>query len=175
MRRLVCLAALTFAVLEPLSQAGAERAGNRPPATRPNGAAPKSEPGQPPHAWLFGTWTGGLFPAPSNLAAQTCLSQPAVIFTRDLVMRATITDQYYIQRLVETALTTANGVQFRFAAAGPPTAGGPFGDSASGTPAAIGFGCANPDVLDVEKRSRNLIVFPNCSDFPYPLVRCPAG
>ncbi|MCL2428893.1 MAG: hypothetical protein FWD12_06645, partial [Alphaproteobacteria bacterium] len=164
-------------LLQPLSHLAAEPARKQPPATRPNVAAPKPEPepGQPPHAWLFGTWTGGMFPAPSNLAAEACLSQPAVIFTRDLVIRATITDQFYIQRLVETALTTANGVQFRFTAAGPATAGGFLGDNASGTPAEIGFGCANPDVLDVEQRSRNQIVFPNCSDFPYPLVRCPAG
>ena len=40
--------------------------------------------------------------------------QPVVIFTRDIVMRATITDQFYTQRLVETArLTTTSGVEFR--------------------------------------------------------------
>ena len=45
---------------------------------------------QPPHAWLFGTWSGGIFPAPSNITAEACLSQPVVIFTRDLVLRATV-------------------------------------------------------------------------------------
>ena len=58
---------------------------------------------QPPHAYLFGTWTGGLFPVPANLSPQACLSQPVVIFTRDLVMRATLTEQTLIQREIETA------------------------------------------------------------------------
>src|SRR5574340_201466 len=60
------------------------------------------EPGQPPHAWLFGTWTGGLFPVPGILSPQACLSQPVVIFTRDVVLRATLTSELYIQRVIES-------------------------------------------------------------------------
>jgi hypothetical protein len=32
--------------------------------------APARAQGLPPHAWLFGAWTGGLFPPPSTLGAQ---------------------------------------------------------------------------------------------------------
>ena len=46
-------------------------------------------------SWLFGAWTGGMFPAPSMLSAQECLAMPVVIFTRDIVMRAVVTDQFY--------------------------------------------------------------------------------
>ena len=64
-------------------------------AASPGGAsaATTQDPSLPPHAWLFGTWTGGIFPAPSGLSNQACLSQPVVIFTRDLVLRATLTEQ----------------------------------------------------------------------------------
>ncbi len=127
----------------------------------------------PPHSWLFGAWTGGLFPPPSTLSAQECLAMPVVIFTRDLVMRAVITDQFYIQRLVETARATGEGVEFRFASATPNGTPGPFGLS-SGNTGTDGFGCASPDILRVQRRSDNEISFPGCSDFPYPLVRCPA-
>ena len=128
----------------------------------------------PPHAWLFGSWTGGLFPPPSAIGAQECLSMPVVIFTRDIVMRAVITDETYTQRLVETARVTAEGVEFRFTSAAPPAAQGPFGLSSGAGPAAAGFGCSSPDVLRVQRRTENEISFPGCSDFPYPLVRCPA-
>jgi hypothetical protein len=57
--------------------------------------SPARAQGTAPHAWLFGSWTGGLFPAPSGLTAELCLAQPVVIFTRDLVLRATLTDQTY--------------------------------------------------------------------------------
>jgi hypothetical protein len=128
--------------------------------------------GLPPHAWLFGTWTGGLFPPPSTIGAQECLAQPVVIFTRDVVMRVTITDQMYLQRLVETARTTNNGVEFRFLQSSPPAPTSPFGLS-GGSVAATGFGCESPDVLHVQRRGDNEISFPGCTDFPYPLVRCP--
>jgi hypothetical protein len=38
----------------------------------------------------------------------------------------------------------------------------------------VGFGCISPDVLRVQRRTENEITFPDCKDFPYPLVRCPA-
>ncbi len=122
--------------------------------------------GLPPHAWLFGTWTGGLFPPPERMTAQACFSQPVVIFTRDLVLRATVTQQEMAQRLVESARATQGGMAFRFAA----TAALPsmFG----GSPAPVGFGCATPNDLTVQRLSENEIAFPGCADFSYPLVRC---
>src|SRR5690349_12161357 len=61
---------------------------------------------QPAHAWLYGAWVGGLFPPPTGLSASSCLGQPVVIFTRDVVLRATLTDVTYIQRIVESARGT---------------------------------------------------------------------
>ena len=127
----------------------------------------------PPHAWLFGAWTGGLFPPPSTLSAQECLAMPVVIFTRDVVMRAVITDQFYAQRLIETARITSEGAEFRFSPGPPVAPSGPFGLSAGATNTP-GFGCVSPDILRVQRRTENEISFPGCSDFPYPLVRCPA-
>jgi hypothetical protein len=123
----------------------------------------------PPHAWLFGAWTGGLFPAPSGITAQQCLAQPTVIFTRDVVMRATLTDPTYAQRVIETARLTTDGTEFRFVA-GPPPTSNLLGLS---MPPIIGFGCESPDVLHVIRRGENEITFPNCAEYPYPLERCP--
>ena len=128
-----------------------------------------------PHAWLFGSWTGGLFPVPSNLTAQACLAQPVVIFTRDLVLRATLTDPVYHQRIIETVRSAPNSTDFRFAPGVDPTAGmeaGLFGIKPPKPQA--GFGCANPDMLHVVRRGDNEIVFEGCKDFPEPLIRCPA-
>lgn len=124
-------------------------------------------PAQPPHAWLFGTWIGGLFPPPSNISSQVCFSQPVVIFTRDLVLRATLTEQTLSQREIETARTTPQGAEFRFSTAG--TVPRMFGGAAAER---IGFGCESPDLLHVQRRGENEISFPGCTEFPYPLVRC---
>jgi hypothetical protein len=126
----------------------------------------------PPHAWLFGAWTGGLFPAPSGLTAQMCLQQPVMIFTRDVVLRATITDVLYTQREIETVRADPGGVEFRFTHSAPPATPGLLGLNAGGSE--IGFGCESPDALHVERRGENEIVLPGCADFPNPLVRCPA-
>jgi hypothetical protein len=126
----------------------------------------------PPQSWLFGAWIGGLFPPPSTISAQECLAQPVIIFTRDIVMRATIVDQLYTQRLVETARTTGNGVEFRFNRSLQIAQSSPFGLSQGG--GEVGFGCEDPDALHVQRRGENEISFPNCPEFPYPLVRCPA-
>jgi hypothetical protein len=112
----------------------------------------------PPHAWLFGTWIGGLFPPPVTLGAQECLAQPMVIFTRDVVMRAVMVSPTYAQRLIDTARVTPNGFEIRLV----PVA--PAADS--------GFGCPNPNVLPVQRRGDNEITFPGCTDFPFPLIRC---
>ncbi len=139
----------------------------------PASAAPSWAQGtqQPPHAWLFGTWSGGLFPVPSGLTAEACLSQPVVIFTRDVVLRATLTDQFFTQRLVTTARATASGTEFNFRATEDnPLSNGLFGVAAP--PPVIGFGCENADVLHVKRLSENEISFTDCRDFPNPLVRC---
>jgi hypothetical protein len=121
---------------------------------------------EPPHAWLFGTWTGGLFPVPSRMSSEACFSQPVVIFTRDVVMRATLTEQTLTQRVIVTARATPAGAEFRFASStGMPRMFG--GDVAS-----VGFGCDTTDSLYVQRRGSDEISFPGCADFPYPLVRC---
>ena len=126
---------------------------------------------QPPHAWLFGTWSGGLFPVAEKMSAEACLSQPVVIFTRDLVMRATLTDQTLTQRVVETANVSGNQVEFRFAP-GAMFAGG--GTGFTNPAPAVGFGCSSENVLHVVRKGPNEIEFPGCKDFPNPLVRCPS-
>jgi hypothetical protein len=125
-----------------------------------------------PQAFLLGSWTGGLFPAPSVISAAQCLAAPTVIFTRDVVMRATFTDAFYIQRMVETALGTGNGVDFRFSPTASPQ---PSSMPGLAGPGAGGFGCDGPDVLHVQRISADEIRFPGCTDFPYPLVRCPGS
>ena len=139
-----------------------------------NTSPARAQANQPPHAWLFGAWTGGLFPPPSQISAQECLAMPVVIFTRDIVMRAVITDQLYAQRLVETARVTPDGMEFHFSRPPAIASAGPFNLSPGGGVNEVGFGCASPDVLHVRRRSENEISFPGCTDFPYPLVRCSA-
>ncbi len=128
----------------------------------------------PPHAWLFGTWTGGLFPAPSPLTAEACLAQPAVIFTRDVVMRATLTEPSYIQRIVATARTVPGRTDFTFAPLAQQAADPANAMAALSTVQGGGFGCANPDELHVKRISDSEISFPGCADFPNPLKRCPS-
>jgi len=120
----------------------------------------------PPHTFLFGSWIGGRFPVPANLPPAVCSAQPTVIFTADLVMRSVISQSTYVQRVIATVQAIPNGADFVFAPM--PANSEAFalvGDS-------NGFGCPNPDALRVEKRGENMIVFPNCGEFPYPLYRC---
>ncbi|HET6182662.1 MAG TPA: hypothetical protein VFA03_03590 [Acetobacteraceae bacterium] len=139
MRRLsAVLAALVLSALPAAPHARAQRAAQ-------------------PHAFLYGAWTGGLFPPPSQVTAETCLAAPSVIFMRDVVLRATLTSVTYVQRSIETVRGTGHGVEFRF------------------IHGAEGFGCPDPDALSVTRISTNQISFPDCADFPFPLVRCPAG
>jgi hypothetical protein len=136
-------------------------------------AQQQNAPNAVPHAWLFGSWTGGLFPVPSGMTAQMCLAQPVVIFTREIVLRATLVDQLYHQRAVETVRAEPRATDFRLVPAiEPGSAGGLFGNSPAQP--AIGFGCPDPNSLHVVKRSDNEIMFEGCSDFPEPLIRCPA-
>ena len=108
-----------------------------------------------------------------TLSQQECLSAPTVIFTRDVVMHATMTSAAYIQRLVQTVRATSNGFVFQFS--GQPPVASQTGDLVQPpTPPALGFGCANADTLTVQRRGENQITFPGCSAYPYPLVRCAA-
>lgn len=139
----------------------------------PTGQPARAQGTPTPHAWLYGSWTGGLFPAPTALTAETCLAQPVVIFTRDLVLRASLTEDGYAQRVIRGAQPTPDGVAFRF----EPSGSAATGAGMLGLPApaqAVGFGCASPDLLVVQRRGDNEIAFPDCADFPNPLVRCPA-
>jgi hypothetical protein len=140
------------------------------------GVLPAQAPAQelPPHAWLFGAWVGGLYPAPVTLGAEQCLAQPVVIFTRDLAMRATLTNVTMVQREIETVRATATGAEFRFEAPlQPPAEAGSLFGSPENT-ALVGFGCESTDVLHVQRQGENQISFPHCPEFPYPLIRCPA-
>jgi hypothetical protein len=123
-------------------------------------AAQAPAPAGPPHAWLFGSWVGGIFPPPVTLSAQECLAQPMVIFTRDVVMRAVMTTPAYGQRLIDTARATATGFEIRLVSSASEPGGG------------TGFGCRDPNFLPVQRRGDNEITFPGCTDFPYPLIRC---
>jgi len=123
----------------------------------------------PPHEWVLGVWTGGQFPA-GDTDTQACYGAATVIFLRDVVMRSTPLDVAFRQRLIETAASTPNGLEFRFVPAQP--VGGPLG---ARVPPDAGFGCDdNPNLLRVERRGPNEIVFPGCRDFPSPLKRCTA-
>lgn len=134
---------------------------------------PPAPPPAEPHAFLFGTWIGGIYPPPRNLPAARCLAAPGVIFTRDLVMRSVLLEPTLRQRVVTSARATPEGWEFRFLPIAQPR--GLIGGTAGGSPPEAGFGCAGgPDVLVVQKRGPNEIVFPGCTDFPSPLVRCGA-
>ena len=122
----------------------------------------------PPHAWLFGAWTGGLFPVAPGLAAEACRSQPSVVFGQDAVARSSLIQPGMTQRVIETANATKGRVEFRFVPASD-TPGNVLGQPDT---AASGFGCDSPDVLHVQRRGENEIAFPGCADFPNPLVRC---
>lgn len=121
----------------------------------------------PPHEWVFGSWTGGQYP-PNDWESLACFGSPTVIFTRDLVMRATALDTAYRQRTIETVALQPNGLEFRFTPVQPMA--GPLG---ARMPPDVGFGCGgNPNVLRVERRGPDEIVFPGCNEFPSALRRC---
>jgi len=94
-----------------------------------------------------------------------------VIFTRDVVLRGSLISAEYAQRVIETVRIDAVGLEFRFTPEEAPPAPGLLG--LSGPPPVSGFGCASIDSLNVQRRGENEIAFPNCGDFPYPLIRCP--
>lgn len=116
----------------------------------------------PPHGFLFGSWTGGIFPAIES-EGPACFGQVTMIVTADVVMRASSLDVAYRQRLIETVAPTPDGVEIRLA----PVPGRP--------PPEAGFGCdGNPNLLRVARRGADEIVLTGCTDFPFPLRRCKA-
>jgi hypothetical protein len=125
------------------------------PHAKPAAAAAAAN--QPPHAWLYGTWTGGLFPVLSGMTAQDCRTQPTVVFSQDGVGHASLLGSGLTQRTIATVRATPAGAEFTFA---PATGPGPR------------FGCENDDELHVARNNPNEITFPHCSAFPYPLERC---
>jgi hypothetical protein len=126
--------------------------------------AAQAQPRQgPPHEWLFGTWTGGIFPA-LDTQGPGCFGNPVVIFTRDVVMRMASLDVAYRQRLIETVAVTPDGVEFRFL---------PLQGPGGRLPPESGFGCdGNPNLLRVTRRGDDEIAFTNCIEFPSVLRRC---
>lgn len=129
-------------------------------------AGGSAQQGEPPHAWVFGSWTGGIFP-PGETEGPRCTGQPTVIFTRDVILRGSAFDVAYRQRFVETVTAAPDALEFRLVAAAPQA--GPFGARLGD----IGFGCpGGPNALRVERRGPDEIVFPNCTEFPLPLRRC---
>lgn len=122
---------------------------------------------QAPHEWVLGSWTGGMFP-PNDAESNACLRAPTVIFTSDVVLRASSLDVAYRQRTVETVGATTNGLEFRFTPAAAIV--GPLG---ARVPPDSGFGCqGGGNVLRVERRGPNEIAFPGCDEFPASLKRC---
>src|SRR5690349_11334091 len=103
MRHWVLLAALGLPLAAPVD-AGAQGAGPQRQAR--------------PHGWVVGMWTGGQFP-PGDATTPVCFGSPTVIFTRDVVMRASVLDTAYRQRTIETVAQQPNGLEFRFAPAQP--------------------------------------------------------
>lgn len=119
-----------------------------------------------PHAFLFGSWTGGLMP-PVREGATACFARPTVIFTRDIVLHTTLLDPTYRERIIETVRATPGGVEIRFRPVPRPP--GPLGAMAG-----AGFGCGDPNLLRVQRLENGEIAFPGCIDFPSPLVSCTA-
>ncbi len=169
---MLALAALPPAATDALAQTPPGPASPGPASPGPASTVPATPPAAPalvgpPHEWVFGSWTGGQFP-PGEGDTPACFGSPTVIFTRDLVLRATALDTIYRQRIIETVARQPDALEFRFSPMEPvPSA---FGNR---VPPDAGFGCAgNPDALRVERRGPNEIVFPGCNEFPSPLKRC---
>jgi hypothetical protein len=120
----------------------------------------------PPHAWLFGMWAGGVYPAPPNMSPAECEARATFVVTQDAVIHSTLTHPDAIQNLIASVRGTPNGTIFLLAPSDtkPDTIGGVTED--------LGFGCPEPNILRVVRVGPNQIAFPDCKGFPSPLVRC---
>ncbi len=117
----------------------------------------------PPHEWMFGSWTGGIFPA-VDTEGPGCFGNVALIVMRDLVMRVSSLDYAYRQRAIESVAVTPDGLEFRLI----PFPGRPMPE--------IGFGCdGNPNLLRVTRRGPDEVLLPGCVEFPGALRRCKTG
>jgi hypothetical protein len=171
MRHGILLLALGLALLVPQEGRAQQAPAGQGTRAQPAPAAQGTQaPAGPPHAWAFGVWTGGVFPA-GDTDTQACFANATVIILRDVVLRASALDVAYRQRLIETVGRTADdGLEFRFVPATP--MGGPFG---ARIPPDAGFGCeGGPNVLRIERRGPDEMVFPDCREFISPLKRCGA-
>ena len=128
------------------------------PAFAPNAFAPPAaaQPAPPPHAVLFGVWTGGLYPVLTTQIEQECRAEPSFAIRGDTIARASLIEPGLIERTITTVRVVPNGFEIQMA----PTENG------------RGFGCETPDVLHVQRLGADQISFPGCADFPNPLVRC---
>lgn len=114
----------------------------------------------PPHEWMFGSWTGGIFPA-VDTEGPGCFGNVALVVMRDLIMRVSSLDYAYRQRAIESVALTPDGLEFRLI----PIAGRPMPE--------IGFGCdGNPNLLRVTRRGPDEVMLPGCVEFPGALRRC---
>lgn len=117
----------------------------------------------PPHEWMFGSWTGGVFPA-IDTEGPGCFGNVSVIVTRDVVMRVSSLDVSFRQRAIETVALIPDGLEFRFV----PLPGRPFPE--------IGFGCeGNPNLLRIHRIGPDEVSMPGCVEFPSNLRRCKTG
>ncbi|MCX7932970.1 MAG: hypothetical protein N2588_10540, partial [Rhodovarius sp.] len=116
----------------------------------------------------FGMWFGGHFP-PGDVQGQACSGQATLIFLRDVVMRSSLLEVAYRQRLIETVVATPDGLEFRLVPISLP-AGGVAGGR---LPPDIGFSCdGNPNLLRVRRIGPHEIILPGCPEFPAVLRRC---
>lgn len=114
----------------------------------------------PPHEWMFGSWSGGIFPAVDTVGPG-CFGNVSLIVMRDVIMRVSSLEFSYRQRAIETVAMTPDGLEFRLV----PVPGR--------APAEIGFGCdGNPNLLRVQRRGPDEVVLPGCGEFPGALRRC---
>lgn len=122
----------------------------------------------PPHAWLFGAWAGGIFPAPDQMSPAECQARATFLVTQDVVIHSTLTHPNAIQNMIVSVRGTPGGTIFMLA----PSDEKP--EQIGGVPVDLGFGCPTDNVLRVVRVGPNEIRFPDCKGFPSTLVRCGA-
>lgn len=142
-----------------LALAGALLAGLCPPS------AARAADAQP-HAWLFGAWAGGVFPAPDHMTPAQCQANTSLAITKDVVIHRTLAHPGAIQNLIVSVRGTPDGTIFMLA---PPQ---DKPEVIAGVPEDLGFGCPSDNILRIVRIGPNEIQLPDCTGFPAPLVRC---